>query len=210
MQAHGGEFQVRVMRVSFSGELSFEINVPANQGLQLWQSIEKLASSKGFDITPYGTEAMHVLRAEKGFIIVGQDTDGSNTPQDMGMDWIVKSNPKMSFIGERSQKRSDMLRDKRKQLVGVTIPNNPQHVLVEGLAIIRPKEDTSSNNPVMGHITSSYYSQVLGHSIALAVVEDGQKIHGSQLNVREKNGKLTAVTIGSPIFYDAENKIIRG
>lgn len=210
-----GDFSVRVMRISFSGELSFEINVGASQGLALWQSIEKLSADKGYDITPYGTEAMHVLRAEKGFIIVGQDTDGSMTPSDMGMDWIVKPNEKMSFIGERSQKRSDMLREKRKQLVGLLTIDDTQHVITEGLAIVRAnKQDKALSlppvHPVMGHVTSSYYSPILGHSIALAVVEDGHKIHGDILHVREKEAKLIQVKVVSPLFYDVDNKIIKG
>jgi sarcosine oxidase subunit alpha len=205
-----GDFQVRIMRVSFSGELSFEINVNADKGLELWQSIEHYSEKNNLKITPYGTEAMHVLRAEKGFIIVGQDTDGSNTPQDMGMDWIVKANEKMSFIGERSQKRSDMLREKRKQLVGLKTVDNPQYTLIEGLSVMRSKEDKSSTNPVIGHITSSYYSPILGYSIALAVVEDGQKIHNSIVNVREKDGSMTKVKVCPPAFYDLDNAIMRG
>lgn len=212
-----GDFDVRIMRISFSGELSYEINVSADQGLELWQSIERLAKEKEYDITPYGTEAMHVLRAEKGFIIVGQDTDGSHTPQDMGMHWIVKTNEKMSFIGERSQQRSDMLGEKRKQLVGLLTVENSQHILTEGLAIIRTNQESPSSsvstipiNPVIGHVTSSYYSPILEHSIALAVVENGHHIDGQRVNVREKDGSLTPVKVCAPIFYDSDNTVIKG
>ncbi|MDP6190497.1 MAG: sarcosine oxidase subunit alpha, partial [Gammaproteobacteria bacterium] len=119
----------RVFRISFTGELSFEINVPANYGRYVWEAL--IEAGKEFDITPYGTETMHVLRAEKGFIIIGQDTDGSMTPADMNMDWIVGKNKAFSFIGQRSLSRSDTLRDNRKQLVGLkTI--DPTIVLPEG------------------------------------------------------------------------------
>ncbi|MFP3607681.1 hypothetical protein, partial [Paraburkholderia sp. SIMBA_053] len=75
--------KARVMRISFSGELAYEVNVPANMGRAVWEAL--MAAGAEFDITPYGTETMHVLRAEKGYIIVGQDTDGSVTPHDLGM-----------------------------------------------------------------------------------------------------------------------------
>ena len=95
---------VRIFRISFSGELSYEINIPAKYGLSLWKTCIELG--KEYGITPYGTETMHVLRAEKGFIIVGQDTDGSDNPEDVGMS--SKVNFKKEFIGKRSLSRSDM------------------------------------------------------------------------------------------------------
>ena len=96
---------VRVFRVSFSGELAFEINVPSRYGLHVWQAIYRAGSA--FDIAPYGTETMRVLRAEKGYIIAGQDSDGTVTPADMNLGWMVK---KKDFIGKRSLSRPDMLR----------------------------------------------------------------------------------------------------
>src|SRR5262249_20351934 len=105
----------RVMRISFSGELAFEVNVNANCARHVWESLGREGEPHG--ITPYGTETMHVLRAEKGFIIVGQDTDGSVTPIDLGMDWIVSKNK--DFIGRRSLSRADTARSDRKHLVGL-------------------------------------------------------------------------------------------
>ena len=104
------------MRISFSGELAYEVNVCANEARHVWEALMEAGAAHG--ITPYGTETMHVLRAEKGFIIVGQDTDGSVTPIDLGMDWIVCEGKK-DFLGRRSLSRSDMVRDDRKQLVGL-------------------------------------------------------------------------------------------
>ena len=93
----------RVMRISFSGELAYEVNVCANEARHVWEAL--MAAGEKYGITPYGTETMHVLRAEKGFIIVGQDTDGSITPVDLGMDWIVAKNK--DFLGRRSLARAD-------------------------------------------------------------------------------------------------------
>ena len=99
-----GGIPVRVFRVSFTGETSYEINIPATYGRWLWE--ELIAAGKPHGLTPYGTEAMHLLRAEKGFIIVGQETDGTVTPGDLRMDWAV-AQKKGDFIGKRSLSRSD-------------------------------------------------------------------------------------------------------
>src|SRR3546814_8226170 len=115
-------------------------------------------------ITPYGTEAMHVLRAEKGFIIVGQDTDGSVTPSDLGMDWIV-GRQKPDFIGKRGMARPDLLKPDRKQFVGL-LTQDPAEVLPEGAQVVeavKPKPPMA----MLGHVTSSYYSPTLGRSIAM-------------------------------------------
>ena len=121
-----------VSRISFSGELAFEINTPATHGLAMWEAVMEAGSP--FNITPYGTETMHVLRAEKGFIIVGQETDGTQTPYDLGMSWIV-SDKKGDFIGKRSYKRADTWRKDRKQLVGL-LPEDTQYVIPEGAQVV--------------------------------------------------------------------------
>ncbi len=159
----------RIMRISFTGELSYEINIEAKYGKSLWEKC--IEAGKEFNITPYGTEAMHLLRAEKGFIIVGQDTDGTMTPIDLQMDWIV-SKKKYDFIGKRSLYRSDTIREDRKQLVGL-LTEDPKEVLEEGAQIVlnlnkKPPE-------MLGHVTSSYFSPNLNKSIALAVLRNGKK-----------------------------------
>ena len=118
----------RLFRVSFTGELGFEINVPSHYGLALWKIL--MAEGSKYKITPYGTEAMHVLRAEKGFIIVGQDTDGTVTPHDAGMAWAV-AKKKKDFVGMRSLNRKDLVSGMRKQLVGL-LTENTLTVLAEG------------------------------------------------------------------------------
>jgi len=165
---------VRIFRISFTGELSFEVNVPANHALAIWERIYD--AGQPFGITPYGTETMHVLRAEKGFIIVGQDTDGSVTPADMGMNWIVNARKKFSFIGKRSLARSDTARANRKQWVGL-LPDDPNRVLKEGSQLVFDAEQPIPMDMV-GHVTSSYFSSTLNRSFALAMVKGGQD--GSQ------------------------------
>ena len=131
-EAKIGNIQCRIMRISFTGEHSYEINVQASYGKDLWEKC--IEAGKEFNITPYGTETMHLLRAEKGFIIVGQDTDGTMTPIDLQMDWIV-SKKKYDFIGKRSLYRSDTMREDRKQLVGL-LTDDPKVVLEEGAQIV--------------------------------------------------------------------------
>ena len=158
-------------------------------------------AGKEFNITPYGTETMHLLRAEKGFIIVGQDTDGTMTPIDLQMDWIV-SKKKYDFIGKRSLYRSDTIREDRKQLVGL-LTENPKEVLEEGAQIVLDL----NRKPVemLGHVTSSYYSPNLKKSIALAVVRGGKKMMGQKLLIPMEDRTIN-VTIVDPIFLDKENK----
>ena len=110
-----------------------------------------------YDITPYGTESMHVLRAEKGYIIVGQDTDGSVTPADLGMDWIVSKTK--DFIGKRSLVRADTLRRNRKQLVGL-VTDQPGVVLPEGTQLVN-EPSTVYPVPMTGHVASSYYLSLI-------------------------------------------------
>lgn len=191
----------RIFRVSFTGELSYEINVPANYALHVWEEVFRCGQQ--FGITPYGTETMHVLRAEKGFIIVGQDTDGSVTPVDLGMNWIVSK--KKDFLGKRSLFRSDCIREDRKQLVGLET-EDPKFVLPEGAQLIEDENASSLPIPMIGHVTSSYWSENLQRSIALAVVKGGRSRMGARIFSRLISGETVPATIRSPIFYDAEGE----
>ena len=189
----------RVMRISFTGEHSYEINIQASFGKSVWKKC--MEAGKEFNITPYGTETMHLLRAEKGFIIVGQDTDATMTPIDLQMDWIV-SKKKYDFIGKRSLYRSDTIREDRKQLVGL-LTDDPKIVLEEGAQIV---EDTNQKPiEMLGHVTSSYYSPNLNKSIALAVVRGGKNMMGKKLFIPMEN-KTISVTVADPVFLDKENK----
>ena len=187
----------RVFRISFTGELSFEINVPWHHGRHVWEAL--MAAGADHGITPYGTEAMHVLRAERGFIIVGQETDGTTTPQDLGMDWIV-SKKKPDFLGKRAWSRADNLREDRKQLVGI-LTENPKEVLPEGTQLVdRPGRPPV---PMIGHVSSSYMSPTLGRSIALALVRRGRARVGETVHAAP-DGRFLPCKITEPVFYDPE------
>ena len=192
------KIKCRVMRISFTGEQSYEINVQANYGKSVWEKC--MESGNKFNITPYGTETMHLLRAEKGFIIVGQDTDATMTPIDLQMDWIV-SKKKYDFIGKRSLYRSDTIRDDRKQLVGL-ITENPDEVLEEGAQIVA--DISKSPIEMLGHVTSSYYSPNLKKSIALAVVKGGKNMMGQKLIIPMEDKNINVI-VADPVFLDKEN-----
>ena len=214
-------FAVRVFRVSFSGELAFEINVESDFALSLWQTL--IEAGEQYDITPYGTETMHVLRAEKGFVIVGQDTDGSVSPLDLGMHWLLSSDK--DYLGRRSLARSDCQRPDRKQLVGLLIEDGRE---VSPRPSFRRKPESSHNKhlmeilpegaqlveqpggvppiPKLGHISSSYYSACLGRPIALALVSAGRARKGDIIHAALRDGRYTRVRIVSPVFYDPKGE----
>ncbi len=195
----------RVYRISFTGELAYEVNVPARYGKHLIEALA--AAGKKYDLCPYGTEAMHVLRAEKGFIIVGQDTDGTVTPQDMDMDWIV-SKTKEEYLGNRSQARIDTQRAARPQLIGL-LTEDPTVVLPEGAHIVSEVSDAPPM-PTIGHVTSSYMSPNVGRSIALALLQDGINRKGDVVTLRLMNGEVHKATVSDTVFVDAEGVRVRG
>ncbi|MEX0959386.1 MAG: sarcosine oxidase subunit alpha family protein [Burkholderiales bacterium] len=195
----------RVFRVSFSGELGYEIHVPSDRGLAVWEAA--MEAGRRFDITPYGTEAMHVLRAEKGYIIIGQETDCTVTPLDLGLDWMV-SKPR-DFIGRRSLARPDTNRPDRKQLVGL-LPEDPHAVLPEGAHLVagerpEPHPRYGRTIPALGHVTSSYWSGNLGRSFALALVKSGRARFGESVWV-PLEGRTLRARIVEPVFWDPEGR----
>jgi len=192
---HVAGIRARLARVSFSGELAYELHVPAWHGLEVWEAV--MAAGAPFGIEPYGTEAMHVLRAEKGYVIVGQDTDGSVTPHDLGMDWIVNLS-KGDFVGRRSLRRSDVVRSDRKQLVGLF----PDTLLPEGAQLVL--EATGQiPMPLAGHVTSSYRSPALGRAFALAMLAEGHAMYGRTVYAPLPEGTV-ACTVTSPVPYDPD------
>jgi sarcosine oxidase, subunit alpha len=193
-----------LFRVSFTGELGFEINVPSEHGLEVWDAV--YAAGAAFGIAPYGTEAMHVLRAEKGYIIVGQETDGTATPDDAGLSWAIGKN-KSDFVGLRSLQRPSMKRADRKQLVGLK-PRDGRSVLDEGAQVCeRPAQRPPMQ--LIGHVTSSYAASTVGFPIALAMVAGGRARMGATLYVSQPNGDVE-VEVTSPVFYDPEGVRVNG
>ncbi len=202
---HVAGVPARVYRISFTGELSYEINVPARYGRYLWDTL--MQAGEAYDICPYGTESMHVLRAEKGFIIVGQDTDGTVTPHDVDMDWIV-STKKDDFIGKRSLSRTDTAREGRPQLVGL-LTDDPAFVLPEGAHIVSQVLDKPPM-PTIGHVTSSYMSPNLDRSIALALLQNGKKRKGDAVKVQLMDGRVIDAKVANTVFVDEKGERARG
>ncbi|MFI8390876.1 sarcosine oxidase subunit delta family protein [Streptomyces sp. NPDC085540] len=191
--------EARVCRISFSGELAYEINVSPWEALALWEALYEAGAP--FGITPYGTETMHVLRAEKGYPIIGQDTDGTVTPHDLGMSWAV-SKKKPDFIGKRSYARADAVRPDRKHLVGL-LPEDPGAFLPEGTQLVADSVLPAPPVPMLGHVTSSYRSAALGRTFALALVKGGRDRIGERLYA-PVGDRLVPVTVASPVLYDPE------
>jgi sarcosine oxidase subunit alpha len=191
----------RLFRVSFTGELGFEINVPADYGQAVWEAV--WAQAKPLGATLYGTESMHVLRAEKGYVIVGQETDGTVTPDDLGMAWVI-GKTKPDFVGKRSLLRPDLVAPNRKQLVGL----KSAALLEEGAQIV-PVADPMRGTHAIGHVTSSYWSPTLDRPIALALVEGGRSRMGDVLYVPMPSGAVR-VTCEPPVFYDPEGVRLDG
>ncbi|MGR6922699.1 2Fe-2S iron-sulfur cluster-binding protein [[Actinomadura] parvosata] len=195
----------RVFRISFSGELAYEVNVPWAYGRALWEAV------LGLGAVPYGTETMHVLRAEKGFAIVGQETDGTVTPQDLGMEWIV-SRRKPDYVGKRSHARPDTARSDRKRLVGL-LPDDPARLVEEGAQLVgadgvvplgEGAELVAAGGrvPMVGHVTSSYRSAALGRTFCLALAKGVGP--GDRLTAVSGDGTCP-VTVVEPVFYDPGN-----
>lgn len=191
----------RLFRVSFSGELGFEVNVPASRTAELWEALWQ--AGQPFGITPYGTEAMHVLRAEKGFIIVGQETDGTVTPDDAGLSWAI-GKAKRDFIGKRGLARDGMAALGRRQLVGLAPADD--RVPEEGAQLLAD----AAARQAEGHVTSAYHSAALGRPIALGLLAGGRGRMGETVFATRLDGPPQPLTVVSPVFLDPEGKRLHG
>ena len=194
----------RLFRVSFTGELGYEINVPADYGQAVWEAVYEAGGR--YDITPYGTETMHVLRAEKGYFMVGQETDGTVTPADLGLGWAVAKS-KRDFVGKRSLALPDLAATGRKQLVGL-LTDNPDDVLEEGAQVV-DDPNAPFPMPMIGHVTSSYRSAALKRSIALALIKDGRARMGAKVHV-PMPGRTIGATVTEPVFVDSTGSRVHG
>ena len=185
--------EARLFRVSFTGELGFEINAPADYGRAVWDAAwSRVQALNG---CAYGTEAMHVLRAEKGYIIVGQETDGTVTPGDVGLDWAI-GKKKPDFVGKRSLARPDLAAHGRRQLVGLA-PEDASVLPEEGAQI------TELNGTLAGHVTSAYAAATTGAPVVLAMVRDGRALTGGTVLLQMPSGPARA-RIVSPVVVDLE------
>ena len=184
--------KARIFRISFSGELSYEIAVPTSRGLLLWNLL--LQAGAAHAICPYGTEALHVMRGEKGFVVVGDESDGTVTPHDLNMSWAV-SKKKLDFIGKRGLQRSYLTAGNRKQLVGLRTLSDKEK-LPEAAHAVEAGE-------AIGHVTSTYFSPTLGHPIAMALINGGKSRMGDVLEF-PVNGKTHRARVVDPVFYDKE------
>jgi sarcosine oxidase subunit alpha len=195
--------ECRLFRVSFTGELGFEINVAADYGRAVWEALFPAVEQLGG--CAYGTETMHVLRAEKGYVIVGQDTDGTVTIGDLGLDWTV-GKAKRDFVGKRSLALPDLTRPGRRQLVGLLTADGKTQ-LEEG-GQIADSPDPPRRTPALGYVTSSYWSEVLNRPIALALVRDGRSRIGNRLYVAMPGGGV-AVDLVASVFFDPAGERLR-
>ena len=192
-----GGFDARVFRISFSGELSFEIAVPASQGRAFWDALHEAGTE--WNATAYGTEALHVMRAEKGFIMIGDETDGTVIPQDLGLNWAI-SKKKEDFLGKRGQERTFLASDDRWQLVGLETLDGS--VLPDGAYCIAPGKNANGQGNVQGRVTSTYYSPTLSRGIAMGLVHKGPDRMGEVVEFNTVQGGTVSATIVSPVFYD--------
>ena len=195
----------RIFRISFSGELGYEINVPASYGLAVWEAV--IAAGAEFALTPYGTETMHLLRAEKGYIMVGQESDGTVTPIDLGLERMI-GRTKADFIGKRSLARPDLVRPDRKQLVGLAAEDGAV-VLEEGVHLVAAERLARPPVAALGHVTSSYFSPNLGRSIALGLVRGGRARMGQRLYVATPEGQVPVI-VTDPVFLDPDGTRLDG
>ncbi len=196
-----GGFDTRVYRISFSGELSYEIAVPASQGRAFWDAL--LDAGEEFGIMPYGTEALHIMRAEKGFIMIGDETDGTIIPQDLNLQWAL-SKKKEDYLGKRAHSRSHMASADRWKLVGLETLDGS--VLPDGAYAIADGVNANGQGNTQGRVTSTYHSPTLKKGIAMGIVHKGPDRMGEVLSFTNIGGEPIKARIVDPVFYDKEGE----
>ena len=196
-----GAIRARVFRISFSGELSYEIAVPASQGRAFWDMV--LQAGAEFGVTTYGTEALHIMRAEKGFIMIGDETDGTVIPQDLGLDWAI-SKKKTDFLGKRAQERRHMSDPTRWKLVGLETLDGA--TLPDGAYATAEGNNANGQRNVQGRVTSTYHSPTLGRGIAMGLVLNGPDRMGEVLEFPKVDGTVMRAKIVEPVFYDKDGE----
>jgi len=196
-----GGFDARVFRISFSGELSYEIAVPASQGRAFWDAL--IAAGADHGMMPYGTEALHIMRAEKGFIMIGDETDGTIIPQDLGLQWAI-SKKKTDFIGKRAQERSFMANPDRWQLVGFETLDGS--VIPDGALVLADGNNANGQRNTQGRVTSTYMSPTLGRGIAMGLLHDGPNRMGELVEFGDLDGGTIAARVVDMVWYDKDGE----
>ena len=198
-EGHLGGFDARVFRISFSGELSYEVAVPAGQGLALWERLVEVGAELG--VMPYGTEALHVMRAEKGFIMIGDETDGTVTPSDLNLGWAL-SKKKDDYLGRRGMRRPHLSDPDRWTLVGLERLDGG--VLPDGAYAIGAGVNDNGQRVVQGRVTSTYHSPTLGRGIAMGLLRRGAERMDEVVTFSGERGKTHDARVVNPVFYDPE------
>ncbi len=196
-----GGFKCRVYRISFSGELSYEIAVDASHGQAFWDAL--MVAGHDLGVMPYGTECLHILRAEKGFIMIGDESDGTIIPQDLGLHWAI-SKKKEDYLGKRAQERSHMTDPNRWKLVGLETTDGS--TLPDGAYAVGEGTNENGQKNVIGRVTSTYHSPVLGKGIAMGLVLNGPDRMGEVIKFPGTDGKTYEAKIVDPVFYDKEGE----
>lgn len=196
-----GGFRVRAYRISFSGELSYEIAVPASEGRAFWDAL--VAAGAEFGMMPYGTEGLHVLRAEKGFIMIGDETDGTVIPQDLNLGWAI-SKKKDDYLGKRGQERPYLASPDRWKLVGLETLDGS--VIQDGAYAPAPGFNANGQRNTQGRVTSTYFSPTLNKGIAMGLVKGGLSRLGEVIEMTKLDGTTQQVRIVDPVFYDKEGE----
>jgi sarcosine oxidase subunit alpha len=194
---HVAGHECRILRVSFTGELSYEINVPADAAISLWRQF--LAAGRAFDIAPFGIEATMSLRIEKGFLHVGSDTDGTTVPDDVGFGAAV-AKKRVDFIGRRSLSLPENVRADRMQLVGLRAVD-PAQPLIAGAHLV--------DATTAGYVTSACHSPTLNASVGLGLLRRGRSRTGERVRVFD-NGVESMAEVVVPVHYDPEGARLHG
>ena len=175
--------------------------MPAGQGMAFWKELIELGEE--FGVMPYGTEALHVMRAEKGFIMIGDETDGTVIPQDLNLTWAI-SKKKKDFLGKRAQERAYMVDPNRWKLVGLETLDGS--VLPDGAYSTAQGFNSNGQRSTQGRITSSYYSPTLKRGIAMGLILNGPSREGEIIEFPKIDGTIISAKITSPVFYDPDGE----
>ena len=194
-------FQVCIYRISFSGELSYEIAIASSHGLAFWNKV--MADGAEFGAMPYGTEALHIMRAEKGFIMIGDETDGTVIPQDLNLGWAI-SKKKPDYLGKRGQERTHLADPNRWKLVGLETLDGS--VIPDGAYAVTPGTNPNGQRNTEGRVTSTYFSPTLKRGIAMGLVKNGPERIGETVEFPKVGGTSVMARICDPVFYDKDGE----